>query len=68
MLPHEQPFLFRNTSMRLGYCADELEHTEWGDLQWESQEEEKASHEIREWCQRYIAAHDFLHGKKPDDK
>jgi len=54
--------------MRLGYCADELEHTEWGDLQWECEEEEKASHEIREWCQRYIAAYDFLHGEKPEDE
>jgi hypothetical protein len=67
MFPHEEPYLFRNTSQKLGYCVDELENTEWGDLQWESPEEEKASQAIREWCQRYIAAYDYLHGAKPDN-
>ena len=68
MLPHEQPCLFRNTSMRLGYCVSELENTEWGDLQWECEEDKQAASEIRELCQRYIDAYDFLHGEKPEDE
>jgi hypothetical protein len=68
MLPHEQPYLFHNTATRLESCADVLENTEWGDLQWNSPDEEKASHSIREWCERYIAAYDDLHGDKPDDE
>ena len=67
MFPHEQAYLFRNTSMRLDYCVDELENTEWGTLQWECQEDERAAVKIRELCQRYIDAYDFLHGEKPDE-
>jgi hypothetical protein len=68
MLPHNRPYLFRNTATNLEYCADELENTEWGNLQWDDPDEEKALHKIREWCQRYVAAYDFLHGDKPDDE
>ena len=67
MPPHNQPYLFWNTAMNLEYCADELENAEWGNLQWHSPDEEKASHTIREWCQRYIAAYDYHHGDKPED-
>ena len=63
MFPHELPYLFRNTATRLGYCADELENTAHGDLQWnDNDEEEHASHKIRELCQRYIEAYDDHHG------
>jgi len=68
MFPHEQPYLFRTTAMRLEYCVDELENTEWGDLQWNEPEEERASHEIRKWCERYIAACDYHHGDQPADE
>jgi len=53
--------------MRLDYCVDELENTEWGTLQWECQEDERAAVKIRELCQRYIDAYDYLHGEKPDE-
>jgi len=66
MFPHEASYLFRNTAQKLEYCTDQLENAEWGDLQWDCSEEEKASHEIREWSQRYIEAYDYLHGGKPD--
>jgi hypothetical protein len=66
MLPHDEPYLFRNTATKIGYCTDELEITEWGDLQWSDPSEEKASRAIREWCERYIAAYDYHHGDCPD--
>ena len=65
MFPHEQPYLFRHTAMRLEYCVDALENTEWGALQWDNPEEEQASHRIRKWCERYITAYDHHHGDKP---
>jgi hypothetical protein len=68
MLPHEEPYLFRNTLQKLKYCVDELEDVERSDLQWASPEEEKASQKIRLWCQRYIDAYDCLPGTKPDDE
>ena len=68
MFPHEQPYLFRNTAMRFGYCVDELENSEWGALQWDCQEDEHAASEIRKLCQRYIDAYDYLHSDKPADE
>ena len=67
MFSYDKPFLFRNTASNLEYCTDTLENTEWNDLQWDCPNEEKASHQIREWCMRYIAAYDYHHGAKPDE-
>ena len=67
MPPLNQPHLFWNTAVNLESCADELESTEWGNLQWHNPDEEIASHKLREWCERYMTAYDYHHGDKPDE-
>ena len=62
MFSHETPYLFRNTTMKLEYCCDLLDNIVLGDLKWDDPDEEKASHQLRERCERYITAYDSLHG------
>ena len=67
MFPHEKTYLFRNTAERLEYCVDYLKTTDADDPKWDNMDEEKAMHQIRRWCERYIEAYDDYHGGKPAD-
>ena len=59
MFSHDGCYLFRNTATNLEYCADHFEIADIGELEWEDKEEHEASHIIRKWCERYIAAYDY---------
>jgi hypothetical protein len=68
MLPHEKPCLFRNTALRLECCTDELESPVWSVIPWDNEAEERAMHEVRQWCERYIAAYDDHYGNNVTDE